>query len=46
MSFDTYRIINGSVEISADNEIAAFALYYNQKTGGGCFSGINAIEKK
>ena len=38
--------VNGSVEISADNEITAFALYFNQKTGGGCFSGINAVKKK
>jgi hypothetical protein len=35
---------SGSVEISSTQGIAAFALYYNLKTGGYCYSGISAVD--
>ncbi|OQY59105.1 MAG: hypothetical protein B6245_08360 [Desulfobacteraceae bacterium 4572_88] len=36
-------IASGSVEISATQKVAAFALYNNLKWGGNCYSGISAL---
>ncbi|MCP4348720.1 MAG: hypothetical protein GY795_24845 [Desulfobacterales bacterium] len=35
--------INGSIEISADQGVAAFAVYSNLKSGGMSYAGINAV---